>query len=221
MQFPVRKYQVDEALLQCSLQLPPTHYVTGGYNFCNLPNGFWGRDHGDPAGIPPDGLLRTTFGVYPAAGKFDDDSFTAIAAGVGGAGAGVTPILTAFLVDLMQAEMALVGGDAPGALGHLRDALSGQIAIVQSFGALDFNADLSFAPSAGDVSNFIDSIETAWNAASTAGKWDIFGEQYLVTTYGMGQDAYNMYRRTGAPTTLQPNLEPSPGHFYHVNVLSK
>ena len=210
---PGQEIPGDEALLQCSLQLPPTHYVTGGFTFCNLPGGYWGRDHGDPAGIPPDGLLRSTFGVYPVAGKFDDDSFTAIAAGVGGAGAGVTPILTAFLVDLMKAEMALIGGDETGARGHLSNALSTQIANVQSMGPLDAGADMSFAPTAGDVSAFIAQIESDWDTADTAGKWDIFGEQYLVATYGMGQDAYNMYRRTGSPTTLQPNLEPNPGTF--------
>ena len=31
--------------------------------------------------------------------------------------------------------------------------------------------------------------------------------------YGNGVDAYNAYRRTGFPTTLQPNMEPNPGSY--------
>ncbi len=62
----------DPALetLQCSLQTPPAHYA--GFPFCALPNGYWGRDHGNNEGTPPDGFLKTTFGVYPAGGRFDD-----------------------------------------------------------------------------------------------------------------------------------------------------
>ena len=38
-------------------------------------NGYWGRDHGNDNGIPPDGFKRTLRGVYPAGGAFDDSSF--------------------------------------------------------------------------------------------------------------------------------------------------
>ena len=31
--------------------------------------------------------------------------------------------------------------------------------------------------------------------------------------YGNGIDAYNTYRRTGFPKTLQANIEPQPGAF--------
>jgi hypothetical protein len=37
--------------------------------------------------------------------------------------------------------------------------------------------------------------------------------QYFVAMFGNGTDAYNFYRRTGYPTTLQPNIEPTPGGF--------
>lgn len=43
----------------------------GGFNFCYLGNGYWGRDHTDDAGIPNDGPFRATFGAYPAGGAFD------------------------------------------------------------------------------------------------------------------------------------------------------
>ena len=38
-------------------------------------------------------------------------------------------------------------------------------------------------------------------------------EQYFVATFGNGIESYNFYRRTGYPTTLQPNLDPDPGEF--------
>ena len=31
--------------------------------------------------------------------------------------------------------------------------------------------------------------------------------------YGNANDAYNTYRRTGFPSSLQPNIEPQPGSF--------
>jgi len=207
----------NEETLQCSLQSAPTHYVNGGFTFCWLENGYWGRDHGDDDGIPPDGLKRTTFGVYPAGGIFDDDRFAGVlsaAGGAGGGGAGITPILTAAWVDLMQAEMAMVNNDANTAKQFMSAALTKQITKVQSFAALDGLADLSFEPSAQDVSDFISDMESAFDGASTmVGKWNIFAEQYFVTVFGNGIESYNFYRRTGYPTTLQPNLDPNPGTF--------
>ena len=54
----------NEETLECGLQNPPAHYA--GYVFCANPQGWWGRDHGNDNGIPPDGFLRTLAGVYPA-----------------------------------------------------------------------------------------------------------------------------------------------------------
>ncbi|MGX1929844.1 SusD/RagB family nutrient-binding outer membrane lipoprotein [Flagellimonas sp. 2504JD4-2] len=208
----------NEELLNCSLETPPQHYVDAGFGdtFCYLENGFWGRAHGEADGIPPDGLLRATWGVYPAAGRFDDDTFTAIAQGAtsaGGNGAGISPILTAFMVDFWRAEFAMEAGDAAAAETFISDGLTKQIAKVQPFAALDVNADLSFEPSAGDITSFINSVTSAFNSADTNGKWDILGEQYLISTFGNGIEPYNFYRRTNFPTTLQPNLEPDPGTF--------
>ena len=42
---------------------------------------------------------------------------------------------------------------------------------------------------------------------------DILAEQYMIALFGNGIDGYNFYRRTGFPTTFQPNLEPEPGAF--------
>ncbi len=46
----------DEETLECGLQTAPAHYA--GYVFCGVSNGWWGRDHGNDNGIPPDGFLK-------------------------------------------------------------------------------------------------------------------------------------------------------------------
>ena len=51
---PGQEIPADEEDLKCSLQSAPAHYTAGGFTFCSLPNGYWGRDHGDSDGLPPD-----------------------------------------------------------------------------------------------------------------------------------------------------------------------
>ena len=210
---PGQEIPFDEQLLNCSSQNPPQHYVDGGFTFCNLPNGYWGRDHGDDNGIPPDNFNRSTFGVYPAGGRFDDDSFNATGLISGANGAGISPFLTASLVRFYQAEMAMVSGDEAAALTLMQEGLTLHINKVMTFGTIDTTADFSFAPTDGQVTGFINNISIMFNNADTAGRWDILMEEFLVTTYGQGHEAYNAYRRTGFPTTLQANLEPNPGIF--------
>lgn len=38
-------------------------------------------------------------------------------------------------------------------------------------------------------------------------------EQFLVSLKGNGHDGYNMYRRTGYPLDIEPNIEVDPGAF--------
>jgi hypothetical protein len=53
-----------------SYKLLHLHYLASNEVFCGLSDGYWGRDHGNSDGIPPDGFLRTLHGVYPAGGNF-------------------------------------------------------------------------------------------------------------------------------------------------------
>jgi hypothetical protein len=204
----------DEESLRCSLQDAPLHYVEGGFTFCSLPNGYWGRDHGDDEGIPPDGLLRTAYGVYPAGGAFDDDRFEGVEQGIGAGGAGITPIMLASFVDFMRAEMAMLAGNTGDAKQFILDGLEKSVSKVITFGAKDGDADLSFAPSASEISDHADFVDDAFeNATSDEERWNILAEQYWVVSFGNGTMNYNFYRRTGFPTTLQPNREPQPGGF--------
>ncbi len=203
----------DGETISCSLETPPVHYIEGGFTFCFLEDGYWGRDHGDDDGIPPDSFFRTASGVYPAGGLFDDDSFGTVGLNLGGVGAGIEPIILASYVDFMRAEAALAGGDPGAAAGFLQAGLEKSIAKVQSFGDLDVNRDSSFEPTDDEVADFIAAQVAAFNAATGDDRWDVLAQQYWVTMYGGGAEAYNFYRRTGYPTTLQPNIEPNPGGF--------
>lgn len=211
---PGEEVPPNEETIACSLEPTPQHYTDGGFTFCTLPNGYWGRDHGQNAGIPPDGFLRTVFGVYPAGGKFDDNSFSGIGLGAGGGGAGITPMFEASYVDFMKAELAMLAGDINTAKTEMLNGTEKSIRKVRAFGpAVDTGADFSLATTDGQITNYLTNVDAAFEAADATGKWDVISEQYWVALYGNGIDAYNYYRRTGFPTTLQPNLEPEPGNF--------
>ena len=200
----------DLETLDCSLEFPPDHYF--GFPFCNLPNGYWGRDHGNNDGIPPDTFSRTIHGVYPAGGKFDDNTFEGQGLAAGGGGAGITPILLASSVDFMRGELALVNGNTATAKVWLLQGLSKSVEKVLEYGSVDPTADLSFAPTEFQITahagligdNFDDDPEGGWN---------VLAQEYFTSLFGNGLEAYNFYRRTGFPTNLQPNLEANPGAF--------
>ena len=210
----------NEETIACSLETPPPHYA--GFIYCSVDNGYWGRSHGNDRGGPPDGFLKAAPGVYPAAGRFDDSRFNEVDAitgvniapgvglGQGGGGAGITAIILSSYVDFWIGEMATSDAERSTAL---RNGLEKSIAKVQSFGALDGSADLSFAPTASDVALYIDGIVSDFDAATGDDKENIFAEQYFTTLYGGAFESYNYYRKTGYPTTVAPNWEPDPGPF--------
>ncbi|MCR9227092.1 MAG: SusD/RagB family nutrient-binding outer membrane lipoprotein [Flavobacteriaceae bacterium] len=214
----------DEETLACSLAIPPVHYQESEWAYCAVPEGYWGRSHGNNEGTPPDGFQRTAVGVYPAAGKFDDDDFAVpedddnydpvVNLGAGGGGAGIEPIILASYVDFWRADNAMAKGSSDAIIeGFFRDGLQKSIEKVQAFGSLDPSADLSFAPTETEITDWIDGIIADFSAASGDEKMDIFADQYFVTMYGGSSEAYNFYRKTGYPTNLAPNWEPDPGAF--------
>lgn len=203
--------EADTEPLFCSSQSSPSHFP-GSMVFCAVDNGYWGRDHGFGGGIPPDTFKRTAGGVYPIAGRFDDDTFDSVGLEQGGAGAGITPIYLASWSHFMLAEMALVNGSS-AAGNHLANAMLISIEKTMSFGSLDPDADSSFEPSSAEVSDYINSTVATFNAGTSEAKWNLLGVQHLVAHYGNGSDSYNYYRRTGYPSSLQYSIEPSPGNF--------
>ncbi|CAI8408256.1 MAG: Uncharacterised protein [Flavobacterium sp. SCGC AAA160-P02] len=203
----------DEEVLECGLQNPPLHYA--GYIFCANPQGWWGRDHGNDNGIPPDGFLRTLAGVYPAGGKLDDWSYGGQTNGDGFGGNGITPMMLASWTDFMIGELELVAGNEPAAKTAMFNGMEKSMDKVMNFkprtDRFDLIMDFYFGGLAFVTTQFYNRISAEWDAA--ADKMDVLGWQYFVAQYGNGLDAYNFYRRTGHPTNLQPNIEPNPGGF--------
>lgn len=209
---PGQEIPPSEQLLTCSLENAPQHYIDGGYTFCSLPLGYWGRDHGDNDGTPGDQFVKTTYGVYPAAGNFDDDRFADVAQGAGGQGAGITPLMLANWVDFMKAEVAMLSNPEE-AKALILSGAEKSIEKVTSFATLDPEADLDFEPTEEEIDEYLMDVAERFDAANAVGKWNVLAEQFWIASFGNGILNYNFYRRTGYPTTLQPNREPNPGGF--------
>ena len=200
----------NQFTLGCATQSPPSHYA--GFSFCIArTDGYWGRDHGDSDGIPPDGQKVTVVGVYPAGGKFDDDSFekTANLGTDGGLGAGITPILLSSYVSFMKAENALDNGNVAGAKTLMETGVTQSFDKVLNF--LPSQTDPAFAPTPADINTYMLDLGSRFDAASN--KLDVIMKEYWVASFGNGIEPYNNYRRTGFPSDLQPMRLANPGDF--------
>ena len=202
----------SQTTLTCSVAPRPNHFPSDML-FCSLEEGYWGRDHGNAEGIPPDSFQKTSGGVYPIGGSFDDDRFTSVTVGGGGGGAGIVPIMLASWTEFMKAEVALASGSAGAASSALSAGMNKHINKVLEFGSLDPEADSAFFASSSDVSSYISSVVNAFNSGSNEDKWEVLATQQFIAHYGNGMDSYNFYRRTGYPKKLQLNIDPNPGAF--------
>ena len=199
---------VNEQDLRCSVEPAPNHYVAGNYVYCRIDadQGYWGRDHGNDEGIPNDRAKRTAVGVYPAGGRFDDNTYRAISGiSFGALGGGITPIILASTVDFWRAEAALSTGGTGDAKALMIAGVSKNIAKVQGFITRDKTAITSFAPTTTDVQAYINAVDARYTAAPN--KLDVVITEFFISLYGNGTDAYNAYRRTGLPRLIQPNIE--------------
>lgn len=202
----------DFSKLECILEDEPPHYNLNLYPHCYAANfngsqdptaGYWGRDHGDADGIPPDGGERTTWGVYPVGGKFDDSSGEAIPGRtIGLQGAGISPIMLASFVDFMLAESALTLGTTGSARSYLEDGIRKSINKVISFSSAAANEAL--VPTQDEIDAYVNSVLDRYDSASDDGKLEIIVKEYFIALFGNGVEAYNTYRRTGKPAHLQP-----------------
>lgn len=192
----------------------PSHY-TGDYPWCvaSVEEGYWGRDHGNDDGIPPDGFGRTTFGVYPIGGKFDAETCDPEAAdgSDGLMGAGILPIITAAATDFYRAEAALTMGSGEDARALLESGMRSSIAKVLAFGAS--LAPEEFVPAEEDIDTYVNIVLNSFDAAGDNGKLDIVMKEAHIAGFGNGLDAYNSYRRTGMPSDMQPTRDPAVGTF--------
>ncbi len=211
---------VDEQ--ECISQIAPPHYLVGNYPYCNPAGnkGYWGRDHLDPDGIPPDGLKRTAYGVFPAGGRFDNNSGLPVAnPALGNKGAGIHPIMLAAYVDFMLAEAAITLGTTGTPKTLLLSGIKKHMDYVRAFAIAGAEgATISaFEPAAtfnAKVTSYINYVGTRYDAAATNDtKMNVVGREYWLSLYGNGTEAYNLYRRTGKPNRMQPGLESITGSF--------
>lgn len=197
---------------------------SGSRTFCYpTDRGYWGRDHVNNEGIPPDNFLRTLWGAYPAGGRFDANVNTSVSKSVGMKGAGIQPMMMRSFVEFMLAEAALYLGTTGNPLTHLQQGVQYSMYDVRAFavaGAESATISAFYPASPGtptfdtDVTNYINSVTTAYNAqASNDDRMNYIAREYWIAAFGNGVEAYNLYRRTGKPTGMQPALNASPGAF--------
>jgi hypothetical protein len=220
--------------VRCVGEFAPGHYLAGNFPFC-LPGerGYWGRDHLNGEGIPPDGLKRTAWGVYPAGGRFDNDAAAPVSPTSGAGGAGIQPIMLPSYVDFMLAEaVQTMSGivSAVDAKTLLLRGITKSLNYVRAFGISTSQASVitTFQPDAGWASSrtaYLNYVSNEFDAAPANNRMRIIGREYWLALFGNGNEAYNLYRRTGHPSGMQPALLLNPGDFprsfyYPNNVVS-
>jgi hypothetical protein len=208
---------VNEITLTCSTFPRPSHYAAD-MPFCYIGTGYWGRDHGDNSGTPPDGSFRTTWGIYPAGGLFDENQNTKVGLEVGGKGAGILPIWNSEFTHFKLAEAAATGvitGGMTAARASLKTAIENNMAKVTGFPAtVGVTPSATYAATSATIANYIDLVLAAFDAAtSDDAKLGIIMKEYYLSTWGNGWEAYNAYRLTGYPKNMQPTLAITPGFF--------
>ncbi len=220
--------EVNENTINCYGQAYPGHYPTNLSNpylgttystpFCLLISGYWGRDYGDDSGIPPDAQRRTTWGIYPMGGRFDNNQGSNVAVDFGAQGAGIQPIWISSFTEFLKAEYQLMlNSNAANARTAMESGIRKSINKVINFpAAIGYTESIpsTRVPDAARIDAYVTKVLNAYNSmGSDDGRLNILMKEYYLALWGNGLDAYNMYRRTNKPAGMQPMLEPSPGVY--------
>ena len=217
-------FAIPITALSCQGSLAPGHYPIG-MAFCMVNDGYFGRDHGDGSGIPPDGTVRTAWGSYPAGGDFDalpvnTGTVTASAVtqttNVGGRGAGIHPIWLSSFTHFLRSEAVLMLGLTGDARALLETGIRQSITKVLAFPATTgVTPSASFVPTSAQIDAYV--TEVLANrydlALNNAARLNVVMKEYHIALFGNGIEAYNNYRRTGYPSNMQPTLSNTPGPF--------
>lgn len=212
--------EVNAQTASCSVQAYPSHYPAGT-PFCLVGAGYWGRDHGDNSGTPPDGPLRTAWGIYPAGGEFDANQGTSVTLSRGGRGSGIDPIWLSSFTFFLEAEAALKMGittlGTPRSLldKAIRASMAKVLAFPASISVTVPTANVPPPTGSGSVDNYVTTVLTAYDNATTDDqRLNIIMKEYHIASWGNGIEPYNNYRRTGKPDNMQPAVTtPNPGLF--------
>lgn len=198
----------------CRLSPRPEH-IAASQGWCAFDPGFFGRDHGNGDGTPPDSRAVTCFGVYPYGGRVDSNvdnkSYAAVTQqGQGANGAGIEPIWMANYTDFVKAEAAQTLGTTGVAEDLMVAGITKSIARVKAFGA----SKGQVVPEAIVAAEAPYIAEVKARFAKATDKMDVIGKEYYLALWGNGIEAYNLLRRTGAPRDIQPARAINPGKFY-------
>lgn len=198
--------------------------------FCVLNGGYSGRSHLNGGGIPPDGPIRTSYGLYPFGGDFDDNMYkdTRKEGTTGGSGAGISPIMLSSFTNFMKAEAVLSIGATGDARASLEAGIRESMDKVVGFESLVPNTldkEITFlgeettigevyGTTPDDIDAYVVEVLAMYDAeTSDDGRLDVVSKEYYIAAWGNGLEVYNMYRRTGYPSNMQPALEAAPGAF--------
>ncbi len=189
----------------------PTHYPDE-IPYCTLEDGYWGRDHLDDDGIPPDTRARTLWGVYPAGGEFDMDQGLPASASLGMQGAGSEMLMLDHYVKFMLAESALTLGTTGDPRQLLLEAVESSITHVMAFG--EEMTEQAYIPTQQDIDDYLAEVAALYDAAVTDDdRLEVIVKEYYISLFGNGVEVYNLVKRTGMPSNLQPALLADPGSF--------
>ena len=213
----------DAFTLDCVAAPYPAHWESG-YPFCTASgdsgdptdrySGYWGRDHGNADGIPPDDLKRTVWGLYPAGGKFDADDCEGVGNnGADGArGAGIQAVLTSSSTHFLLAEAVLTMGVAGDARELFLEGVRQSIEKVTTFESGQVDADLAATDEAKEA--YLTTVGNLYDAAGTDDdRLAVVMKEFWLSLPGQGLEFYNAYRRTGFPRDFQLTEEPNEGAF--------
>jgi hypothetical protein len=154
----------------------------------------------------------TLVGVYPAGGKFDDQSAAKANAT---SGTGAAPLKMFTYADRLYIEAELINagladGDAKAVFAK---------ALTESFALVDYVSGKA-APTAPRLSGTPDAVKymadvnAAFEAATPAKQLELIMTEKWITSFGFSIDQYTDYRRTGYPVLFNPK-DPTmaPGGF--------
>lgn len=181
----------------------PPYLACGGdpaVDFCYIGEHYWGLDHGETRTGRGDNNLRTTYGIYPGGGAFDEDQFVVASNTSNLLGAGIQPILTSSYIKFLTAEAALTLGTNGNPAVLLEEAIRASMSKVLNFGGVTS----TLAATSADVDNYVNEVITNYNAATSDDeRLNIIITEFYLAGFGNSIEAYNAYRRTGYPLNIQ------------------
>lgn len=173
-------------------------------------NGFFASIYFGSTGPDRDASGRKSFtmmGLYPVGGAFDTDLTDDLRSSSLGTDVckGTAPqrLITAADVQYMISELALVGKITKDAKVALKSAMELSFSEVNSTATL---AGASTTISDAEITTYVDTILTFYDAGNAAKKLEITMTQKWIQLFGNGIDPYTDYRRTGYPVLFNPTI---------------